>query len=59
MSLVRKTVAIIFSLALLAATLLTWYLETYDDREPSHLAYGATAPIATVPTLKGPAAAPH
>ena len=40
MSLVRKTVAIIFSLALLAATLLTWYLETYDDREPSHLAYG-------------------
>ena len=39
MSLWRKVILVLVSLTLLAAAFLTWYLATYDAREPSRLAY--------------------
>ena len=40
MSVLRKTIVFVAVSAALGAALLTWYLETYDDREPSRVAYG-------------------
>ncbi len=58
MTLVKRTLLVLLALSALAAAGITWYLATFDSREPSRVAYGEYCAECHGADLSGTAAAP-